>query len=81
MPIAKIVKLSNKGQMAIPKKIREKLGVKPGGRLLVTEKKGEIVLLSPEKYAENTRGFLKGTWGRTKSQVEKYLKKERDSWK
>lgn len=54
------VKIGAKGQVVIPKVIREKLGIKPGKTLLVDEKNGKIVI---EKFdvdefidwLENTR--------------------------
>lgn len=38
------VKLSSKGQLVIPKRIRERLGLKPGGRLRLLVADGRIVL-------------------------------------
>jgi len=46
-------KVSLKGQITIPKKIRNKLGVAPGDFILFTEEKGVVVLkkarVSPEE--------------------------------
>lgn len=46
-------KVSLKGQITIPKKIRNKLGVAPGDFVLFTEEKGAVVLkkarISPEE--------------------------------
>ncbi len=46
-------KVSFKGQITIPKKIRNKLGVAPGDFVLFTEEKGSVVLkkarISPEE--------------------------------
>ncbi len=46
-------KVSLKGQITIPKKIRNKLGVAPGDFVLFTEEKGAVVLkkarVSPEE--------------------------------
>ncbi len=39
-----IVRTSSKFQVAIPKRIRAKLGIKPGQRLMVTDKEGAILL-------------------------------------
>ncbi len=41
------VKVSKKGQIVIPKIIRDKLGIKPGKYLLIDEKNGRIII---EKY-------------------------------
>ncbi len=38
------VKIGAKGQVVIPKVIREKLGIRPGKILLVDEKDGKIVI-------------------------------------
>ena len=56
-----IVKTSSKGQVVIPKDIREKLGITPGKRLLfrVIENHAEITLL-PDDPIKEMRGILKG---------------------
>lgn len=44
-----IVKMSEKGQIVIPKEVREKLGIKAGGKLAVIVKDDEIILRKIEK--------------------------------
>jgi antitoxin PrlF len=44
MPDAVEARLSAKAQLVIPKRIREKLGVKPGDRVAFEERDGEIVI-------------------------------------
>ncbi len=51
-------RLSPKFQIVIPKEIRQKLALKPGQRLSVTEKNGHIEL-SPVLTPEQLVGFLK----------------------
>jgi len=80
MTLTTTVKLSKKGQFVIPKEMREALGVKEGGRLLVTLEGARVVLTRPEEYARRTRGLLKGTWGKSKRAVGRYLEKEHRSW-
>ena len=80
MTISKSVRLSKKGQFVIPKEMREALGVKEGDELLVTLEEERVVLTRPQQYARATRGLLKGTWGRTKQEVERYIERERRSW-
>ena len=81
MTISKLVKLSKKGQIVIPQKIREKMGIKTGERLVIFIRGYETVMLTPQKYAEYTCGLMKGTWGSTKKEVEEYINEERGSWK
>ena len=56
-----IVKTSSKGQIVIPKEVREKLGITAGKRLLFTvvENHAEITPLSDDPVKE-MRGILKG---------------------
>jgi antitoxin PrlF len=56
-----IVKVLKKGQIVIPKEIREKIGITPGDRVEVKVVKSDI-LISPfrEKYTEEAKGVIKG---------------------
>ncbi|OGP90345.1 MAG: hypothetical protein A2156_00075 [Deltaproteobacteria bacterium RBG_16_48_10] len=80
MTITKSVKLSGKGQFVIPKEMREALGLKEGEEILVTLEGTRVVLTRPREYARETRGLLKGTWGRNRKAVQGYLERERSSW-
>jgi AbrB family looped-hinge helix DNA binding protein len=80
MTITKTVRLSQKGQLVIPQEMRQALGLEAGDELLITFEEGRMILTRPEQYARTTRGLLKGTWGRTKQEVARYLDKERQSW-
>jgi AbrB family looped-hinge helix DNA binding protein len=80
MNIIKAVRISKKGQFVIPKEMREALGVKEGEELLVTFESGKVILTRPQEYAKTTRGLMKGTWGKDRKAVERYLEKERRSW-
>jgi antitoxin PrlF len=44
-----MVKVSSKGQIILPKDVREKLGVKTGEKLLVLSRDGEILLRKTEE--------------------------------
>ena len=76
----KSVRISKKGQFVIPKEMREALGVKEGEELLVTFEAGKVVLTRPREFARMTRSLLKGTWGKDRKAVERYIEKERRSW-
>ena len=80
MTIAKSVRLSKKGQFVIPKETREALGVKEGDELLVVLDDGRMVLTTPKEYVRATRGSMKGTWGRTRRDIDRYFERERRSW-
>jgi len=80
MNFVKSVRISKKGQFVIPKEMREALGVKEGEELLVTFEAGRVFLTRPQEYARTTRGLLKGTWGKDRKAMERYIGKERRSW-
>jgi AbrB family looped-hinge helix DNA binding protein len=80
MSNTKLVKLGKKGQIVIPKALRERMDIKEGDLLLMTAEPHQISIISPEKYAKATRGLLKGLWGDTPEKVKAYLEKERNSW-
>ncbi len=44
-----IVKISSKGQIVIPKEVRERLGIKAGGKLAVIVRDDEIILRKIER--------------------------------
>ena len=81
MTIAKSVRLSRKGQFVIPKEMREALDIGEGDELLVVLEDGRIVVTTPKGYARATRGSLKGTWGRSRREIDRYLERERRSWR
>ena len=81
MNITKLVKLNKKGQLVIPQEIRDKMGIRTEGTVVIFTRDEETILLTPQKYAEYTCGLMKGTWGSSKKEVEAYINEERGSWK
>jgi len=51
--------VSTKYQVVIPKKVREKLGIKPGQKVHVIPYEGRIELIPVEKMRKS-RGFIEG---------------------
>ena len=81
MTSVKMVRLGKKGQMVLPKEIRDALSLQEGDSLMIAlQEEGSALLTTPERYAAVTKGMLKGTWGPAKKQIERYLKGERASW-
>ncbi len=80
MTINKTVKLSSKGQLIMPLEIRTALNLKEGDSLVISLKGDEIKITRPAELAASTRGILKGTYGKTKKQIDAYLKEERRAW-
>ncbi len=50
--------VSKKGQVTIPKKWREKLGITPGDEIKFVEKNGDLVVKKKGKDFSDYEGFL-----------------------
>jgi AbrB family looped-hinge helix DNA binding protein len=73
-----VVQVSPKGQILIPKAIREKYGVKPGMRIQILEKPDSIVLKpAPENPIDAACGFLEGDFSLTQDLLDE-RRKERE---
>jgi len=75
--------LSSKGQITIPKKIREKMNLHAGDEIYFTEEKdGNFKISSPKKSIKNLRGILHRPGQKALSveemdeEIAKYLKKK-----
>jgi AbrB family looped-hinge helix DNA binding protein len=56
-----VVKILGKGQLVIPKKIREKMRLSPGDNVEIQVDENKIVILPIRKnYTESFKGMVKG---------------------
>lgn len=74
------VRVSTKGQVVIPLAIRRRLGIKPGDQLVIVGGEHEAVLMKARRYAESLRGIARGVYGRTREEVDAYVRGERRTW-
>ena len=87
MPTIKIVKVSEKGQIAIPLVVRESAGIKYGDELLLVEKEGKILIEKSSDIQEKvdddfkdilkfSEQSLKEVWDNTEDDIwSSYLEK------
>lgn len=63
--------VSEKGQVTIPKKLRDRLGIRPGQVLEIVEENGCLIArrIIPEDPLESVYGLLSGA-GRTETWLE-----------
>ena len=74
-----VVRISPKGQILIPKKIREKYGVKPGSTVQILEETDGIVIKpAPEDPIAAACGFLEGDFSLTEDLIEEHRKESDD---
>ncbi len=53
--------INSKGEVSIPKELRDKYRIKVGAKALFTEKKGELIIrILNKEYFESVAGILKG---------------------
>ena len=70
-----VVQVSAKGQILIPKAIREKYGVKPGSNVHILEEPGSIIIKSaPEDPIAAACGFLEGDFSLTDDLIKEHRK-------
>ncbi|MBM3702860.1 MAG: AbrB/MazE/SpoVT family DNA-binding domain-containing protein [Actinobacteria bacterium] len=80
MKLINSVRIGKKGQIVIPEYVRKNLKLSENSILSIYLDDNKIMLVPADKMGTLTRGMLKGTWGRTRKEVDEYIKKERESW-
>ncbi|HLR24894.1 MAG TPA: type II toxin-antitoxin system PrlF family antitoxin [Fodinibius sp.] len=77
--------LTSKGQVTIPKKIRKKLQLNPGDKILFQEtEEGDVKIITRKKSIRELRGILhrpgqkKVTVEEMKEGIKQYLKKKHE---
>lgn len=75
-----MITVSSKYQIVIPQKVREKLDLKAGDKLIIkTNNEKIIIYLQPKSYAKYSLGLGKKIWQGV--DATEYVKKERQAWK
>jgi len=73
-------KLSKKYQITVPKKIREKLGLKKGSKVSIRKEGKDRAILEPvDSLVEKYKGLGKRAWKKLGG-ADQYLNQERNSW-
>jgi AbrB family looped-hinge helix DNA binding protein len=72
-----VVRVGRRGQMVLPKAVREALGVNEGDQLWVEVEGNRVILRPVSSLVRESLGLLRGTWG---EEIASYLKKEREAW-
>ena len=67
--------VSEKGQVTIPKRLRAKLGLEPGAKLIFSEREGELVAVRAP--TEDPIGKLVGLGARRGVDVDRWLEEAR----
>ena len=74
-----IVQISPKGQILIPKRIRDKYGVRPGSTVQILEESGGILIKpAPEDPITAACGFLEGDFSLTQDLIREHRKESKN---
>lgn len=71
------VKISNRGHVVLPAKIRKEMNLIAGTRIILSREKDAILLQPVYSFTEKLSGITKGSFGKTAEEVEAYLDMER----
>ncbi|NLK50833.1 MAG: AbrB/MazE/SpoVT family DNA-binding domain-containing protein [Syntrophomonadaceae bacterium] len=75
------VTISSKRQITIPANMFRLLNLQQGQKLIVEVDEGRLIISPrPDSLTKELRGLTKGLFGKTASEIDDYLKKERDEW-
>lgn len=78
--MAETVRLGKRFQLVLPKKIRQRLGLREGDVLLVeVTRKGILLVPKPRSYAQHLSGLHREVWQDV--DVDEYLRDERKTWR
>ena len=73
--------LSSKYQITIPMEIVRSLGLKPGEKIAIEQIEDRIVMLKePASWVDYFRGSMKGVYGSTKEEIDRYVAEIRYGW-
>jgi AbrB family looped-hinge helix DNA binding protein len=73
--------ISSKRQITIPSRMAKELGLQPGGMLVARLEDGTIVLNPrPKSLVEYLDSFPEAVYGRTKEEVDAYIREVREGW-
>lgn len=71
----KVVQMSQKGQILIPKKMRNRYGVKPGSKVQILEERdGLLIKAAPDDPIEAACGFIEGDFSLTEDLIQEHRK-------
>ena len=80
MKIVNSVRIGKKGQIVVPCYIRKSLNLSENSVLSIYQDGNKIMMIPADKIGTMTRGILKGSWGKNKHEINKNVKRERESW-
>ncbi|MEX1255727.1 MAG: AbrB/MazE/SpoVT family DNA-binding domain-containing protein [Dehalococcoidia bacterium] len=73
--------ISSKYQITLPARLVREMGLKPGDQLAVEMDSLRLILHPrPKDWVSYTAGSMPGYYGKTKEEIDAYLREVRGSW-
>ncbi len=73
--------ISSKYQITLPARLVRELGLEPGDKLAVELDDGRLILHPrPKDWLSYTAGSMPGYYGKTKEEIDAYLREVRGDW-
>ena len=73
--------ISSKYQITLPARLVRELGLQPGDKLAVEVEEGRLILHPrPKDWVSYTAGSMPGYYGKTKEEIDAYLREVRGDW-
>lgn len=72
------VTISNRGYIMLPAKLRKKMNLKAGTRILLTAEEDKIILQPVFSFTEKLSGVTKQSFGKTAKDIERSIQKDRE---
>lgn len=75
---SQMVKVSARGGIILPAKIRKSMGIKSGSKFIIKEEGDSIILQPVPSFTEALSGLTEGSFGKSAEEVQKYIDEERE---
>jgi len=72
------IKVSNRGYIVLPAKVRKEMSIKGGTRMLLTKEEDKIILQPIHSFTEKLSGISSGSFGKTAKDIQEYIDRERE---
>ena len=72
------VKVSSRGYIVLPARLRKEMNIKAGSRVILTKEDDKLVLQPVSSFTEKLSGLTKHSFGKSADEVNKYIKKVRE---
>jgi len=71
------LKVSKRGYIVLPAKIRRQMNIKSGTKILLSREENRIILQPVVSFTDKLAGFTAQKFGKSAAEVQKYINGER----